>query len=175
MQRTLPLWFQADQVFSHNGNWYFGSVDNLHIGPYRSRDIAESKSNQVANRLRQLNSDEARLSYVRKLLHEEWEQILPGASPKETVGEIDLTPPLVKVRDGEGQKTWYRSERFFHVDGVWLFATREGIDVGPFDSELEAKQHERRLVSLLARARTPEEAYRIIYEYKHRPATVAAH
>ena len=36
------------------------------------------------------------------------------------------------VRTGEESETWYRSDRFFTVDGEWYFTTREGQDVGPF-------------------------------------------
>ncbi len=33
-----------------------------------------------------------------------------------------------------------RRSRFFERDGLWYFATREGIDVGPFDQLDEAKE-----------------------------------
>jgi len=36
------------------------------------------------------------------------------------------------VRSGEQQKAWYRSNRFFKVNGDWYFSTREKMDVGPF-------------------------------------------
>ncbi len=75
-----------------------------------------------------------------------------------------------RVRAGEPYQTWFRSGRIHRIGGMWLICTREGIDVGPFDSEFEARKHERRLVVLLERATTPEEAHRIIYEYQHRPA-----
>lgn len=43
------------------------------------------------------------------------------------------------VRKGETQeKVWYRSERYFTVDGSWYFSTREGVDVGPYSSRLAA-------------------------------------
>jgi len=43
------------------------------------------------------------------------------------------------VREGESQaKVWYRSERFFCVDGKWFFSTREGVDVGPYSSRYSA-------------------------------------
>ena len=37
-------------------------------------------------------------------------------------------------RKSEPAKLWYRSERIFSSNGHWYFATREGIDVGPFES-----------------------------------------
>lgn len=43
------------------------------------------------------------------------------------------------VRTGESDsKVWYRSERYFYVDGSWYFSTREGIDIGPYSSRLAA-------------------------------------
>lgn len=39
----------------------------------------------------------------------------------------------MNARRGElVDKVWYRSERFFCVDGKWYFSTREGTDVGPY-------------------------------------------
>ncbi len=35
-------------------------------------------------------------------------------------------------REGEGERTWFRSDRFFTVGNQYYFATREGIDVGPY-------------------------------------------
>ena len=43
-------------------------------------------------------------------------------------------------RNGEqGEKLWYRSDRFFVVNNQWYFSTREKIDVGPFGSESSAQ------------------------------------
>ncbi|SMF20880.1 hypothetical protein SAMN02745866_01312 [Alteromonadaceae bacterium Bs31] len=43
------------------------------------------------------------------------------------------------LRNGEAQdKVWYRSERFFCVDGSWFFSTREGVDIGPYASRHSA-------------------------------------
>lgn len=39
------------------------------------------------------------------------------------------------VRQGEQEKSWYRSDRFFKVNGDWYFSTREKIDVGPFQTK----------------------------------------
>ena len=48
MEYSLPAWFKADEIFTHNGNWYLGSVGSLHIGPYSDRETAETKSEQVS-------------------------------------------------------------------------------------------------------------------------------
>ncbi len=42
-------------------------------------------------------------------------------------------------RRNESSKTWFRSDRVFHCNGEWFFHTREGIDVGPYDSNFEAE------------------------------------
>jgi hypothetical protein len=176
MESTLPVWFQADRVFSHGGQWYFGARNSLHVGPYADQSTAESRSREAVDRLQSIKSEAERLRFVRKLLHEEWDQILLPESSEDdgAIEQVDIPPPAVQVRHGEPQKPWYRSNRFFKAGDVWFFSTREGIDVGPFPSDIDARKHERRLIRLLNSARSPEEACRIAYEYKHRPAPVEA-
>lgn len=43
------------------------------------------------------------------------------------------------TREGENEKTWFRSDRFFKVGDNYFFTTREGANVGPFTSKLAAK------------------------------------
>jgi hypothetical protein len=170
MERTLPSWFRADEVFEDNDRWFFGSVEGLHIGPYADEKTARSRGEQVATRLKLLDNDADRMRFVRKVLHHEWKTVGATSNTVSDDDTIDLAPPpLDPVRQGEDHRKWYRSDRFFQVDGVWFFSTREGIDVGPYDFEEEAKRHERALVRLLLRSKSPEEAYRVIYEYKHQP------
>jgi len=171
VEHSLPAWFQADEVFTHNGAWYLGTVGSLHIGPYRDRETAQTKSVEVAKKLRSMGSGGPQLRYVRQLLHEEWQEIGMAGSEGETCfGErIELTPPPSSVRRGEKEKNWLRSERFFEVDGVWFFSTREGINLGPYGSEGEAKKSERQLVSRLSNDLSEKEAQKIVYGYKHRP------
>lgn len=40
----------------------------------------------------------------------------------------------MNVRNGEQDKTWFRSKRIFKVQDKYYFSTREEEDVGPFDS-----------------------------------------
>jgi|ADIF01.1.fsa_nt_gi hypothetical protein len=44
-------------------------------------------------------------------------------------------------RNGETTNTHFRAKRFFCISGLWYFATRENLQVGPFaqqdDAELE--------------------------------------
>lgn len=44
----------------------------------------------------------------------------------------------MKKRQGEYEKAWFRSNRFYNVKGAWYFTTREGVDYGPFDNQQEA-------------------------------------
>ena len=43
------------------------------------------------------------------------------------------------ARKDEAQRTWFRSERVFLHDGDWYFHTREGVDMGPYQSQFEAE------------------------------------
>ena len=43
------------------------------------------------------------------------------------------------ARQNESPKTWFRSDRVFLSDDKWYFHTREGVDVGPYDSQFEAE------------------------------------
>ena len=47
----------------------------------------------------------------------------------------------MKNRKGEaGAVTYYRSDRFYSEQGAWYAKTREGDELGPFDSKTEAKE-----------------------------------
>ncbi len=54
------------------------------------------------------------------------------------------------VRDGEKDRTWYRSERVYKNKRGWYFHTREGIEVGPYGCRFDAEVD---LESLVARIR----------------------
>lgn len=43
-------------------------------------------------------------------------------------------------RSGELGGLPERNSRFFTRDGYWYYSTREGIDIGPFDTQAEAAQ-----------------------------------
>jgi hypothetical protein len=44
-------------------------------------------------------------------------------------------------RKNERPCAWFRSDRVFASDGRWYFSTREGIDLGPYDTPAEARMH----------------------------------
>lgn len=43
-------------------------------------------------------------------------------------------------RDGDDNKTFFNSDRFFNEGGKWFFTTREGSLMGPYDSRADAEQ-----------------------------------
>ncbi|PCJ17976.1 MAG: hypothetical protein COB04_07940 [Gammaproteobacteria bacterium] len=45
-----------------------------------------------------------------------------------------------KRRDDVGSTTFYRSDRYYSEMGSWFAKTREGDELGPFDSKIEAKE-----------------------------------
>lgn len=62
-------------------------------------------------------------------------------------------------RKGEGDKTWYRTDRCFRVGEDWYIATREGKDIGPFKSRVTAERSAERLIAILSEERKDVDAY----------------
>jgi hypothetical protein len=162
----LPVWFPADQVFKYSGSWYFGSAECVNIGPYNDRKSAARKSDEAVRALKNLGRVE-QLQYARNILRDEWRRIEHGTYVCHRANGVDITAPTTRVRKGEGSRHWFRSDRFLCVSDVWFFATREGINVGPFYSRDEAERNLKQLIALLQNA-TEEEAPPIINEFKHR-------
>lgn len=42
-------------------------------------------------------------------------------------------------RNGEPEKSHFRSERFYCADSEWYFSTREGDEMGPFSLRADAE------------------------------------
>ncbi len=65
-------------------------------------------------------------------------------------------------RKDEQPRSWFRSDRLFSVDGYWYFSTREGVDIGPYDTQCEAQIEAGFLRELLlgAQQSPPEETLR---------------
>ena len=76
----------------------------------------------------------------------------------------------MRYRRGETQTLWFRTGRVVRVDGRWYFNTREGIDVGPYATELEAEIEAELLVQAL-RDVSPEDAPRAIRDFAYRSVT----
>ena len=68
-------------------------------------------------------------------------------------------------RRNEPVKTWFRSHRIFRANQDWYFHTREGIDVGPFNSEFEAQVEASILTHILNDAASAEAAASAIREF----------
>lgn len=70
------------------------------------------------------------------------------------------------ARTNERPRTWFRSERVFLSDGKWYFHTREGVDVGPYESQFEAEIEAGMLKELLReRGVAGEGALSVIREF----------
>jgi hypothetical protein len=71
---------------------------------------------------------------------------------------------LVGRRD-ESNRTWFRSERVFNCNGQWYFHTREGIDVGPYESQLEAEIEAGMLKELIKNAAIAGDALAVLRDF----------
>jgi hypothetical protein len=63
------------------------------------------------------------------------------------------------------RRLWFRSPRVFCSDGRWYFHTREGIDLGPYESQFEAEIESEMLRELLQRSATRQGAVSVIREF----------
>jgi hypothetical protein len=71
---------------------------------------------------------------------------------------------LVGRRD-ERSKTWFRADRVFHTNERWYFHTREGIDVGPYESQLEAEIEASMLKELIKNTRMRGESLAVLRDF----------
>ncbi len=68
-------------------------------------------------------------------------------------------------RNKEEPRTWFRSERVFSVDGQWFFHTREGVDVGPYESQFEAEIEAGMLKELMRETAKGDNSLSVIREF----------
>jgi hypothetical protein len=68
-------------------------------------------------------------------------------------------------RRNESAKTWFRSDRVFNCNGRWYFHTREGIDVGPYESQLEAEIEAGMLKELIKNSHIDGEALGVLRDF----------
>lgn len=68
-------------------------------------------------------------------------------------------------RRNESGKTWFRSERVFNTNGRWYFHTREGVDVGPYESQLEAEIEAGMLKELIKNSQLDGEALTVLRDF----------
>lgn len=55
-------------------------------------------------------------------------------------------------RTGEQGKVPERSDRFFSKDEYWYYTTREGVEIGPFDSLEDASNGANEFIDFICRA-----------------------
>lgn len=55
----------------------------------------------------------------------------------------------MKNRSGETGTIPERNDRFFCKDDYWYYTTREGVDIGPFDSLDEAIENAEQLIEFI--------------------------
>jgi len=69
-------------------------------------------------------------------------------------------------RSEEQARVWFRSERVFLSGGSeWYFQTREGVDVGPYDTQFEAEVEAGLLKELLLNCADKDAVERTIREF----------
>jgi hypothetical protein len=71
-------------------------------------------------------------------------------------------------RANEQAKSHFRSaDRCFQINGEWFFATREGIDVGPYATREAAALGVARLINMLRGVEDPIAATKIVREFMY--------
>ncbi len=68
-------------------------------------------------------------------------------------------------RRDETPRTWFRSDAVFSCNGRWYFHTREGIDIGPYDSQTEAEIESGMLRALIKRSAMGGESLGVLREF----------
>ena len=71
----------------------------------------------------------------------------------------------MQYRENEKHRIWFRSERIFSCNDKFYFHTREGIDVGPYDSQFEAEIEAGMVKELLKDIQTGPAAIAVIREF----------
>jgi Domain of unknown function (DUF6316) len=59
-------------------------------------------------------------------------------------------------RKNETDKVWFRGNRCFSADGGWFISTREGVDIGPFESRQTALMTVPRYVNSVTKSTVAE-------------------
>jgi hypothetical protein len=82
-----------------------------------------------------------------------------------SASEWELAMNRRRNDDNVNKKVFFRSERIFRANGSWYFHTREGIDVGPFNTEFEAQVESSILKNILKDAKDRSAAIATIREF----------
>lgn len=102
---------RSDRFFQQEAYWYFRTREGLDIGPFDSKEDAETGFNSFLGFLRQAHED-----VVTKI----------------------TTYITLQARKDEKINVPSRTDRLVEQDNYWYFRTREGMDIGPFDTRGEA-------------------------------------
>ncbi len=71
-----------------------------------------------------------------------------------------------KNRKSETPRTWFRSNRVYLMgNGAWYFRTREGVEIGPYETEFEAEVEAGLLIELLKNVEPDEMKLEVIREF----------
>lgn len=149
MPPNPPAWFAADHVFCAADGWYVGAEDGFRIGPFRSRFQAEAQSRTLTSRLARCRNVTEQVRTVRRFVFQQTRQ--EGRLVKNGISRLEKSGPADadQARAGEKPRLRFRTNRLFAVADTWYFATREGVDVGPYRSREDAAAGAERLLALL--------------------------
>lgn len=195
MPQAMPSWFAADRVYRGPEGWYIGSPKSFRVGPYPRQAAAEARSREITEELQRCSNVGEVVRTVRSFLYSQNSQnsqnsqttdegtpaasgapLPPAAAsgrakpPAVVMGSIGVPP----IRTGEDAGVWFRTNRYFAVGEAWFFATRENVDVGPYDSKEAAERDAESLLRILRDRATESQRRLAVQQFKIRPQTQAA-
>jgi len=59
----------------------------------------------------------------------------------------------IEHRQNEVGRTYFRSDRFYSIDAKFYFSTREGAEIGPYESKVDAAEGLGRFIDSIAQDR----------------------
>lgn len=72
---------------------------------------------------------------------------------------------MIGRKSDKERRLWFRSSRVFSSDDKWYFHTREGFDMGPYDTRFEAEVEAEMLKELLVEAEGGGSSAGVIREF----------
>ncbi len=124
---------RRSRTFERADGWYFMTREGVDIGPFPSEEAAQDGVRDYAG----FAMDADRI-YLDSL------EFVPDESDPSPVEPVDYhiaaETDMFDRRRGEAEAALQRSTRIFERAGEWFFATREGNDIGPFNSRSDAER-----------------------------------
>jgi hypothetical protein len=102
---------RSNRFFEQESYWYFRTREGLDIGPFDSLACAKKGLDGFIGFLQQAHNDV--VTKITKYI-------------------------ALQSRKNENIEIPTRSDRIFEQDNYWYFRTREGMDIGPFDTRGDA-------------------------------------